>query len=89
MRQQNSRGVARNDRDHRRAQSQRTDEVWFWTELREKLDGIIEAWEDCGAVVGFGPGTDCEAMCAALLTLSVQTRDAAACISTRPPSLKS
>jgi ribose 5-phosphate isomerase len=36
-----------------------------------------------GAVVGIGPGTDCEAMCAALLVLSVQARDAAACITTR------
>jgi hypothetical protein len=41
-----------------------------------------------GAVVGIGPGTDCEAMCAALLVLSVQARDAAACITTRPLTLR-
>jgi hypothetical protein len=64
------------------------DRQWFECELVGKLEALIEMWEDLGALVGTGPGIDYDAQQGGLLALSVMAREAAVCISTRPPSAR-
>jgi hypothetical protein len=62
-----------------------TDERWFYCELERKLDELLDAMQDAGPFIGLvGEWVQQQE---ALLLVSVLSREAAVCISTRPASL--